>query len=253
MMSRVRTAVRVTFILGVAFNELGQAQSIDELRAQARQGDVDSQFELGLLYDTGRGVPQDDGEAVSWYERAAQQGSAEGQYKLGFMYFAGRGVPQAAAVAHAWWRRAADQGHAEAQYHLGSMYYNGFGVAQDDGLAMRYFRIAAEKGHIVAQVLLGIGYGTGRGVEINHVQSYLWCNLAASLLEQERVGSTPRGTLGSSLPPMAQDCRDGSWESMFSSERGRAERLVREWGIGNFRLDAAGRPRALDDRGLCES
>ena len=215
---------------------------IDELRARARQGDIDSQFELGRRYDTGRGVPQDDGEAVSWYERAAQQGSAEGQYKLGFMYFSGRGVPQAAAVAHAWWRRAADQGHADAQYHLGSMYYNGFGVAQDDGLAMRYFRIAAEKGHIVAQALLGIGYGTGRGVEINQVQSYLWCNLAASPFEQGRVGSTLRSALANSLPPMAQGCRDASWKSMFPSERSRAERLVREWAIGNFRLDAAGRP-----------
>jgi len=42
--------------------------------------------------------------------------------------------------------------------------------------------------------------------------------------------------LGSSLPQMAKDCRDGSWKSMFSSERNTVERLVREWAIGNFRL-----------------
>jgi len=31
-------------------------------------------------------VPQDDAEAVKWYERAAMQGSAKGQYQLGAVY-----------------------------------------------------------------------------------------------------------------------------------------------------------------------
>ena len=31
-------------------------------------------------------MPQDDAEAVKWYERAAAQGSAKGQYQLGAVY-----------------------------------------------------------------------------------------------------------------------------------------------------------------------
>ena len=40
----------------------------------AEQGDVVAQMLLGLLYGTGRGVPQDDVEAYAWWNLAAAQG-----------------------------------------------------------------------------------------------------------------------------------------------------------------------------------
>jgi TPR repeat protein len=52
----------------------------------AEQGDVNVQLLIGSIYDLGQGVPQDDAEAVKWYERAAAQGSAKGQYQLGAIY-----------------------------------------------------------------------------------------------------------------------------------------------------------------------
>ncbi|HKP24027.1 MAG TPA: tetratricopeptide repeat protein [Dongiaceae bacterium] len=52
----------------------------------AEQGDVNMQLLIGSIYDLGQGVPQDDAEAVKWYERAATQGSAKGQYQLGALY-----------------------------------------------------------------------------------------------------------------------------------------------------------------------
>jgi outer membrane biosynthesis protein TonB len=52
----------------------------------AEQGDVNMQLLIGSIYDLGQGVPQDDAEAVKWYERAANQGSAKGQYQLGALY-----------------------------------------------------------------------------------------------------------------------------------------------------------------------
>ncbi|HJT12714.1 MAG TPA: tetratricopeptide repeat protein [Dongiaceae bacterium] len=52
----------------------------------AEQGDVSVQLLVGSIYDFGQGVPQDDAEAVKWYERAAQQGSAKGQYQAGAVY-----------------------------------------------------------------------------------------------------------------------------------------------------------------------
>ncbi|MDA0238165.1 MAG: hypothetical protein O3B03_06590, partial [Proteobacteria bacterium] len=38
--------------------------------------------------------PQDDAKAVKWYRRAAEQGNAKAQYNLGLMYDNGQGVPQ---------------------------------------------------------------------------------------------------------------------------------------------------------------
>jgi TPR repeat protein len=114
-----------------------------ELRKAAEQGNARAQFNLGLMYATGQGVPQDYVEAARWFRKAAGQGNASAQYNLGVMYY-GRGVPQNYAEAARWYRKAADQGNASAQYNLGVMYYY------------------------------------GRGVPLDYVQAHMWLNLAAS-------------------------------------------------------------------------
>ena len=43
-------------------------------RQSAEQGDTAAQFNLGLIYDLGRGVPQDKAEAARWYRMVAEQG-----------------------------------------------------------------------------------------------------------------------------------------------------------------------------------
>ena len=43
-------------------------------RKLAEQGDAAAQYNLGLMYDNGQGVPQDYAEAVKWYRLAAEQG-----------------------------------------------------------------------------------------------------------------------------------------------------------------------------------
>ena len=40
----------------------------------AEQGDVTSQFTLGVMYANGTGVAQSDEQAVEWYRKAANQG-----------------------------------------------------------------------------------------------------------------------------------------------------------------------------------
>ena len=62
---------------------------------------------LGLMYVIGRGVLQDDAEAVRWYRQAAEQGLAQAQYNLGVMYANGQGVRQDDAEAVRWYRQAA--------------------------------------------------------------------------------------------------------------------------------------------------
>ena len=60
----------------------------------AEQGDADAQFNLGVMYDEGDGVPQDYKEAFKWYRLAAEQGDAFAQFELGVMYDERLGVPQ---------------------------------------------------------------------------------------------------------------------------------------------------------------
>jgi len=117
--------------------------SIEAIRTRANAGDADAQYNLGEMYATGRGVPQDDVEAVRWYRKAAEQGNAVAQYYLGITYATGTGVPQDDVEAVAWYRKAAEQGDVGSQYYLGMMYRTGDSVPQDDGEAYKWFNLAA--------------------------------------------------------------------------------------------------------------
>jgi len=81
----------------------------------AEQGDAKAQAFLGMMYNKGQGVPQDDKEAVKWYRLSAEQGNAKAQYYLGVMYGYGDGVQQDYKEAFKWYRLAAEQGFTSAQ------------------------------------------------------------------------------------------------------------------------------------------
>ena len=52
-------------------------ESLRALRAQAEQGGSDAQFNLGLMYYRGEGVPQDYVQAHMWYNLAGISGDAQ--------------------------------------------------------------------------------------------------------------------------------------------------------------------------------
>ena len=145
----------------------------------AEQGSANAQYALGVMYDTGRGVPQDyragapvvspgggagrreravrprrdvrqrpgrrgrtSAQAVQWYRKAAEQGNAGAQYALGVMYDLGRGIARDYSQAVLWYRSAAEQGNASAQFNLGLSYRDGQGVAQDDVEALVWLNLA---------------------------------------------------------------------------------------------------------------
>jgi len=121
-------------------------KSLDALKAKAEQGDANAQFNLGLAYHDGAGVPRDDAEAVKWYRQAAAQGLAAAQSNLGVHYHNGAGVPRDDAEAVKWYRQAAAQGLANAQYNLGDAYHNGTGVPCDYLRAYMWLSLAAAQG-----------------------------------------------------------------------------------------------------------
>ena len=78
------------------------ASDLDSLKVAAEQGDATAQVDLGLMYNTGKGVPKDVVEAVRWLRMAAEQGHAKAQFYLGLMYAQGKGVPKDDVQAYAW-------------------------------------------------------------------------------------------------------------------------------------------------------
>ena len=87
----------------------------------AEQGDASAQFNLGMMYDNGQGVKQDDVEAVKWYRQAAEQGYAKAQYNLGVKYYQGEGVRQDKGQAKEWFGKACDDGHQDGCKYYGKL------------------------------------------------------------------------------------------------------------------------------------
>ena len=77
------------------------SQKAEDYRAAAEKGDAIAQFNLGLCYKNGKGVLEDDKQAVDWWTQAAEQGVAQAQINLGVCYAVGEGVTQDKVKAYA--------------------------------------------------------------------------------------------------------------------------------------------------------
>jgi len=94
-----------------AYQKGDYVTAANEWRPLADQGDAPTQYNLGLLYLDGHGVPQDYTEAVKWFKRSADQGYTEAQHDLGAMYGAGKGVKRDYMEAYKWMNICAAKGN----------------------------------------------------------------------------------------------------------------------------------------------
>lgn len=126
-MRGVIRAVLVAFTLSAAFTAPAAAGPYEDAAAAVERGDFETAFRL--------------------WQPFAEHGNAKAQYNLGLMYHSGKGVAQHYAEAVKWYRRAAEQGHAIAQHNLAFMYSSGKGGKQDHVQAYMWFSLAAAKGN----------------------------------------------------------------------------------------------------------
>jgi TPR repeat protein len=121
-------------------------KAVEWFRRAADEGYAPAQFDLGICFATGRGVPRDMLLAARWWEFAAAQGHVEAQFNLGLLYAQGEGVNLDMSEAAKWWHMAAAQGYAPAQFNLGIMYVKGEGVQEDPNEALRLWQLSARQG-----------------------------------------------------------------------------------------------------------
>jgi hypothetical protein len=112
----------------------------------AAAGDAEAALNLGLLYDLGRGVPQDSSTAYRWYRQAAEAGLAQAAFNVAVMLDSGVDVPRDGTEAALWYARAAAGGHNRAQYALAQLYAAGDGVPRNLATAEAWYRAAARGG-----------------------------------------------------------------------------------------------------------
>jgi len=93
---------------------------LKEVRAKAEAGDAESQAELGLRYEQGKGVAKDQVEAVKWVRKGAEQNVAEAQYNLGVCLYSGKGLAKDQVESVKWFRKAAEQNYAKSRHRFGA-------------------------------------------------------------------------------------------------------------------------------------
>ena len=150
-----------------------------EWQASAEQGDARSQHGLGLLYDSGRGFPENPKLAAEWYSKAAAQGVTAAASNLALLYATGRGVQKNLPKAVQLWDFAAKGGYATAQFNLGLLYYRGDGVAKSYPTAAAWFLKAAQGGSDDGAYAVAEMYRLGRGVPKDTKKAIFWFSQSA--------------------------------------------------------------------------
>ena len=124
--------------------------ALREWKPLAEQGVAAAQFNLGVMYGNGKGVPRDGAEAVKWYRKAAVQGYAVAQLNLGVMYMYGNGgLDKSYVQALKWYILAAEQGNVHAKqnrYELtqGTKYVSGGPPHMTSGMIEEAEKLARE-------------------------------------------------------------------------------------------------------------
>ncbi len=113
----------------------------------ANAGDREAQFRLALYYDlSSQVIVRDIRKSIYWYELAAKQGHTLAQYNLGVKYIQGEGIPKNINKAMSLWLLSANAGHMQSQFNVGRAYFLGVGLEEDQRKATFWFQKAAAQG-----------------------------------------------------------------------------------------------------------
>ncbi len=165
---------------GLAAYDRGDfARAVAEWQPIAERGDANAQYNMGLLYACGEGVPRDYQKAAEWYRQSAEQGVVAAEYNLAVLYANGQGVARSSQDAAEWFRKAAESGVTAAAASLADIYYQGDGVGQNYAEAEKWYRKAADQGIPSAQFGLGVMNDLGQGVPQNYEEAIAWYTKAA--------------------------------------------------------------------------
>jgi enhanced entry protein EnhC len=158
-----QAAVALGFIYDTVDTDYLNAEKNYNLAATA--GDAIGQFNLGLLYENGKGIPVDNQKARSFYQQAAQQGFPPAMTQLAELYFRGVAGEGNEAEALNWYKKAASLGESGAMYQLGLLSETGVATKLDLAEAVKYYQQAADLGNEKAKLALARMYKYGLGVE----------------------------------------------------------------------------------------
>jgi hypothetical protein len=186
------------------------AQAAQWFARAAAQGVVEAQYQLGMSYLRGTGVPKDNARAAALLKESASLRNSDGLYNLALLYEEGNGVSRDKKRAFDYFYQAAELGNADAQLRVGMDYARGQNVKQDDSMADVWLREAAQRGSVEAEYELAL-----RSAQ-DHAEAYFWSSLAYHNLDGEKQVK-------------ATALHDASLKKLKSPERAEVDARLVQW------------------------
>jgi Sel1 repeat/PDZ domain len=148
----------------------------------AVKGSPEAAYNLGVSYEKGHGVPQNNAQAEFWFRRAAEAGYSFAETSLGKSYkFGLLGNAIDSVTAREWFVKAARDGDPEGQCWLAACLCSGLGGSMDEKQGVKWLVKSATGGNGHAAGILAALYLEGNeDISKNLRLAYLWSLLAAS-------------------------------------------------------------------------
>jgi hypothetical protein len=157
-----------------------QTEEFSQCHRLSKQGNINAQFELGMMYAYGRGCKKNESSAREWLEKAANSGHSLAQSRLGIMLARGIGIKKSEQEGAKWLKNAAHNGDSSAQFNYGMLCAHGIGVQQDTKQAIHWYAKAAQQGHTGASSNLEILATRNNGQRHKHTVLFFLTILALS-------------------------------------------------------------------------
>ena len=195
-------AVALGFIFDTVEDDYLRASENYQLAVAAN--DLKGLFNLGLIYEDGKGQATNPAKAEALYIKAAERGFSPAMNQLAGLYFRGALGKRDEQKALYWYKKAADSGDREANYQLGLLSETGVSTKLDYANAINYYQKSADLGNEKAKLALARMYQYGLGVnkDLQHAAD-LYKELAdnSNAYAQYQLANLYfEGTLGQRLP-----------------------------------------------------
>ena len=181
---------KILFTIILIFSAFNiHAQTFTELKKSAENGNLVSQYQLGLYYQQNKKQEL----AVRWFQSASIQGFQAAQFSLALCLINGKGITEDKNLGINWAMKSAKQGFPFAQEFLAKSYSAGYILNKDSQEAFNWWlRLANNSqiqefpnisGHLEllqeAQFEVGLCYANGIGVDTDLKKSLEWLNKSA--------------------------------------------------------------------------
>jgi TPR repeat protein len=149
-------------------------ERIGRILDAALEGDIESQYQMALLFREGNMLEKSEAFAFCLAWRAAARGHVRSMAFVAACHWSAWGVPLNYELGVHYYRRAAVHHYSPAEYMLGVSYFSGNGVPIHAVSALRWLGRAVRRGHGGAAELMGRIYSEGKLTATRPERAFKW-------------------------------------------------------------------------------